>query len=534
MPSTSGFTSFDWMVVIAYVAACSAAGLWVRRYASKLDHFIVAGREVSLYLGIASLAATEFGLVTAMYTAQYGYRAGFAPILIGVFFAVPMLVMGKTGFVVEKLRATGAATIAEALERKFGPDVRWWAGLIVALSGILNMGIFLRVGGEFVVTFTGIGDRALEIGGLRLGYLELIMSGLVGVVLLYTVAGGMLSVLVTDLLQFLILGAGLVLVTVLCLHRVGWDAMVAKVSAVHGAGGFNPFECEALGGWSGLLFWILVTFGVQCTQQTTIARVLAAKDAATAARIYRWTGFYYVGRWALPIVWGVLALCLLDPAAYPVNDPVASRLAMPAALAQILPVGVAGVVLAAMLAAEMSTDSSYMLCWATVIVHDVVKPKCRTPLTPKAELRLTRLVVVAIGVFLLVFGLWYEIPGAVFDYLGLTATIYLSGVTTLLVAALYWPRATRTGAYAALGLGAAAPIAWLAYDLARRYGGASWPEVSGTSAGLTAFALAAAGMVAGSLLTEPEMWEGPPGPDSRPAGRGRKPAPTLALSGKED
>jgi hypothetical protein len=68
MVASSGFTCLPTMV----------AGLMVRKYVSKVDHFLVAGREMNVYLGIASLAATEFGIITCMYTAQAGYTNGFA------------------------------------------------------------------------------------------------------------------------------------------------------------------------------------------------------------------------------------------------------------------------------------------------------------------------------------------------------------------------------------------------------------------------------------------------------------------------
>jgi len=66
-----------------------------------------------------------------------------------------------------------------------------------------------------------------------------------------------------------------------------------------------------------------------------------------------------------------------------------------------------------------------------------------------------------IGIFLLFFGLWYEIPGNAWDYLGVTANIYLASVFTLLVARLYWRRANATGAMAAIFPGAIAPLTFL-------------------------------------------------------------------------
>ena len=65
-------THFNWLldgsIVGVYLLATMIAGLMVRKYVARVDHFLVAGREMNVYLGIASLAATEFGIVTAMYT----------------------------------------------------------------------------------------------------------------------------------------------------------------------------------------------------------------------------------------------------------------------------------------------------------------------------------------------------------------------------------------------------------------------------------------------------------------------------------
>jgi len=63
----------DGSIVGLYLLATMVAGLVVRKYVGKVEHFLVAGSEMDLYLGIASLAATEFGIITCMYTAQAGY-----------------------------------------------------------------------------------------------------------------------------------------------------------------------------------------------------------------------------------------------------------------------------------------------------------------------------------------------------------------------------------------------------------------------------------------------------------------------------
>ena len=61
-------TLIDWIIILIYLAGCMFAGLWMRRYVRGVQDFAVAGREMDVNLGIASLAATELGLVTIMYT----------------------------------------------------------------------------------------------------------------------------------------------------------------------------------------------------------------------------------------------------------------------------------------------------------------------------------------------------------------------------------------------------------------------------------------------------------------------------------
>ena len=72
-------------------------------------------------------------------------------------------------------------------------------------------------------------------------------------VAVYTILGGMLSVLVTDFLQFVVMSVGLIVVTILILGKVGWGTLVATVETQHGAGGFNPFVNPELG-WPFVLF----------------------------------------------------------------------------------------------------------------------------------------------------------------------------------------------------------------------------------------------------------------------------------------
>ena len=160
-----------------------------------------------------------------------------------------------------------------------------------------------------------------------------------------------------------------------------------------------------------------------------------------------------------------------------------------------------------------------------MIYNDLVAPCIKRPLSEGARLFITRVLVLAIGVFLLFYGLWYKMPGNVWDYLAVTGQIYLASVFTLLVAALYWRRATSQGAYAALILGAIGPISFLLLNLliteatkltAHPSAALSWRQESllrfhrafpgagsipPAAAGFASFALAFLGMIFGSLLS---------------------------------
>lgn len=494
-------TSVDWVIIFVYLTGCVAAGVSMRRYVGKVEHFIVAGRRMDIYLGVASLAATEMGLVTIMYTAQLGYTRGFAGSLPGILMALAMLVVGMTGFCIKPLREAGVMTIPELFQRRFGAGVHWLAGLVIVLGGVLNMGVFFRLGGEFLVYATGMPEE----------YLKLVMSFLVLIVLAYTALGGMLSVLITDYLQFLVLGAGLVLVTLLVFVQIGWAGMVGAVQTHYGAAGFNPFVgCDVW--W--ILWQAVQQLAVVLTWQTTVARVLSARDAATAKSIYTRTSFYFVGRFLLPGIWGIGALAVLGSTF--AGEGRNSLHAMPTYLGQLVPAGLMGIVIAAMLAAEMSTDSSYLLTWSSVIYNDLVLPLRRRPFLQSTGVRINRVIVCGLAVFLLLYGLWVELPGTAWDYLSITGSIYLSSISVLLISCLYWRRANRYGAYAAICLGALLPLVFLAcsvlcrkwsIDLAQAPWLRLFVENPGVS-GLASYVGAAAGMALGSQWRPAEEREG--------------------------
>jgi SSS family solute:Na+ symporter len=343
------------------------------------------------------------------------------------------------------------------------------------------MGAFLRTGGQFLVL----------VAGLNVRYLEIMMTVLLIGVAVYTILGGMLSVLVTDFLQFVVMSVGLILVTILILMNVGWEKLVTTVETQYGAGGFNPFVNPTMG-WQYVLFNLMLNTAAVLTWQTIIARVLAAKDTRTGRKVYTRTSFFFVCRFLIPGIWGIAALATLGPVANTLE-------AMPTYLATAVPAGLMGILIAAMLAADMSTDSSYMLTWCSVIYNDILAPFRKQPWSQRKGLFWNRTIIALIGIFLLLYGLWYPLKGDLWTYLGVTGTIYLASISVLLIACCYWRRANSWGAAASIFVSAVIPVSYLVMEqlpatavLAKSIG----PYYSG----IATYLLSGAAMVVGSLL----------------------------------
>lgn len=464
----------DWSIIVLYLAASLAAGLYGKRYISGLSDFLIAGRNVGLFLGIATLAATEIGTVTFMYYAELGYTTGFASFITGLIAGSVMIFVGRTGLIIRKLRELQLMTVPEFFEVRYSRRLRVLAGVLVATGGILNMGIFLKIEGMFLATISGI----------PMEYLKLVMTGILLLELIYTVLGGMVSVVITDFIQFVALSAGTIVVTVLSIAHAGIQNMHDVVVRNMGAAGFDPIVNPEYG-WSFIAFQILLWLAVDTCWQTTAMRTFSARDGETSKRIFTWTGFIFLGRGMMPMIWGIAALAILGPGQNSLN-------AMPELLAQLLPSGLRGIVVAGMLAATMSTNSSYLLGWSSVIAQDIVAPSRKTPLAPKGQVRLNRVTNLVVSLFLLFWGIWYTLPGPAYFYLMITGTIFLSGSLAAILGGLYWKRANLTGAYTAMIAGAMGSVGFFFLHISAAY------------AGLGAFVLAFIGMAVGSLLGRQE------------------------------
>ncbi|MDF1837570.1 MAG: sodium:solute symporter family protein, partial [Planctomycetota bacterium] len=407
-----------------------------------------------------------------------------------------------TGFIVVPLRELKIATIPEYYERRFkSRKLRIFGGLVLALSGILNMGMFLKAGAIFVTGLTGMTDPTM---------VNWVMTIMIVLVLAYTALGGMVSVIITDYMQFVVLSFGLLLACGISIYKLGWSNIVDQVTAVHGEGGFNPLVEDA-GFGPNYMAWMLFVGLISCAVwQTSVMRACAAESADVVRRLYKWSSLGFIMRCVLPQFLGICALTYFfqNPDVgthfFAADNKVVdanSLSAMPVFLGQILPIGIIGLVGAGMLAAFMSTHDTYLLCWASVLVEDVVAPICDGNLTQKNRLWLTRLFLVLIAGFLLIWSMWYELGQDLWDYMAVSGAIYFTGAFAILLGGIYWKRASAAGAWIALLCGTSAVLGLDAVQ-----SGLGLTEmftdlgIGGPEVGLGAVALSVIGLFLGSLL----------------------------------
>ncbi|MEJ7618161.1 MAG: sodium:solute symporter family protein, partial [Pyrinomonadaceae bacterium] len=465
-------------------------GLIGKRYVGNVAHYLVAGRELGLYVGIATLAATEIGTITFMYNGELGYKYGFAAFAAALISGLVMIFVGRTGFVISRFRELKLMTVPEYFEVKYSRGLRIVTGMLVALGGILNMGVFLKIEGQFLTIVSGIDAR----------HLVTVMTLILLLELAYTVLGGMVAVVITDFVQYVLLSIATILVSIYAVYYAGWGNIVNKVTTVMGDSGFDPINNPQFG-LIFLIWQVLLWLSVHTCWQTTAMRMFSTKSPETSKRVMTWTGFIFLGRGMLPMLWGIAALTLYGTGALENGVPrpvvngqtLAPIDAMPAMLANILGPGIRGIVVAGMLAATMSVNSSYLLGWSAVISQDVILPIRRAlgkgPLSSSRQILVNRLANLFVSLFLMFWGLYYTPPGAVYLYLNITGTIFLAGAFVCVVGGLYWRRANTFGGYLAMLMGAAGAIIPFFF--------LGWSE---NVTGFAAFGLAACGLVIGSLL----------------------------------
>ena len=428
----------DTSIIIIYLSVIFLIGMYTRHYVNDFSDFMVAGRNVNLALSVVTMLGTEMGLITVMYTAQTGVNGLFASFHIGLAAFLVTFVIGLTGFVIIKLRALEVKSIPEYYQLRFGKKVRIFGAILLVLGGVLNMGLFLKVGAIFIQTIFGFESEFT---------LTLVMFILIILVLIYTMSGGMISVLVTDYIQYVILSIGLLLTVFYSISILGWSNLFVSLENINAnlnisKDVYNPIKSM---GPSYISWQVILGFVSAVIWPTAITRALSIKDVNMVRYQYMWSSISFLIRFIIPCFLGICAYIYFSG-----NTDSNTLLLMPKYLYSILPVGVLGLVVAGMLAAFMSTHDSYLLCWSTIITNDIIEPLSNKKMSSRSKIKLTRIIIFILGIYVFYWGLFYNGGDAIWDYLGITGAIYFTGAISVIVFGLYWDKASSTGAMLAL------------------------------------------------------------------------------------
>lgn len=456
---STNFSNLDWVIVASYLVVIVAVGIIANRFIHNVGNYMVGGRASGACLNTSSYIGTLTALSVVMYSAQDGFTRGFSYMIIPFLGMAACFLLGATGFVVKKLRQLNLTTIPEYFEIRYNRKVRVTAGLICAIAGIINMGLFPKMGAIFITYSTGLAETAKNPEVL----VNIITSALIVLVLFYTVLGGMVSVILTDFAQYLIISFSIAVGIYYCLSHpsIGWENMVGAMQQYRGEAAFNPVHPQSYGWtytiWQAVLMTLAVT-----TWAPEAGRMLTSKDYKATMRTFLLGSPAWIIGWAIPALWGVAAFTMFaqhsELSGYFMPDGPAGGVqhatdAFPLLFGKIIPTGLLGIFVAGMIAAFMSTHDSYFLCWSSVIVRDIVMPLRRKNMSDRSQIWLTRIIILAIGAFLLWWGLWYELPSSVWTYMAITGNIFFSGAGVVLIAGIYWRRASSVGALVALPAG---------------------------------------------------------------------------------
>lgn len=474
---------FDLGIVVLYITLVFLSGVLMKKYVSGIGDYLVADRTMGFNLGLVSMMCTEIGMITYVYYAELGYKAGFASLIVAI---PPMLVyffLGRTGFIIKPLLEMKIMTIPEFFTKRFSKGVRFYVGILMAVGGILNFGVFPGVEAKFINTVSGIPQE----------YVLVTMVVLLTLVLIYTLLGGMVSVILTNYIQYILLSFGMVFITVYGVYLIGWDNIVNAVTSSYGEKGINPFFPSLFKGEFGFGFFVwqvLEWTAILVAWQAISLRLFSSKDSKTGMKIYRWSGLMFLFRGILPVFWGIMALAYL-------TEPVDGLDALPLFIKSIVPGGILGLIISGLLAASMSTYASYLLSWSSIVSQDIVgviiKSITKRDLSSQKQLMVSRITVAAVMIFIIWWSLFHKMEGYLYFYLQMTGMLFLPGALVSIGLGVYWKKARSAGAYLAFTLGAIPPLLYLFLSEEVKN---EWASVIGWGG----FLLALIGMLVGSFI----------------------------------
>ncbi len=459
----------DWVMMLIPLLGVMSIGYYAMRYMRSVADFMAGGRVAGRYLVAVSDGMAAMGLITVVAMFEFYYKSGFA---VGHWsnLAVPIwLFINLTGYIVYRFRETRALTMAQFFEMRYSRRFRIFTGLLAYLSGIVNYGIFPAVGARFFIHYCGLPEHFICLG-LTCSTFAILMALFLGVALLIVLGGGHLTSMVTDCVQALFGYVIYLAIAVAILMIFRWEQIAeALLNRPPGESLLNPFDTGKLQDFN--LAYVLISIvgsvyaymAWQGNQGFNCAAV--SPHEAKMGRI--------LGTWRAGALYVMLALIAAATYTFMHHPDFAAgagraqaeldaiadvtlrtQVTVPVAVSHFLPAGLLGAFAAIMLFLMISTDSTYLHSWGSILIQDVVLPLRQRPLSPEEHIRWLRISISLVAVFAFVFSLFFRQNDYILMFFSITGAIYLGGAGSVIVGGLYWKRGTTAGAWAAMLTGA--------------------------------------------------------------------------------
>ncbi|MCY1278082.1 Sodium/glucose cotransporter [compost metagenome] len=451
--------AIDYATMLVYVLAMAGLGWWGMRKAKTQDDFLVAGRRLGPGLYLGTLSAVVLGGASTIGSVKLGYTHGISGLWLVFMLGLGIIILSL--FFSRQISQLRVFTVTQILEQRYQASSRLIGGIVmVAYDLMVAVTATIAIGSVTEVVFDIPRIPAILCGG--------------GLVILYSVIGGMWSLTLTDIIQFVIMTVGIffVLLPQSVGQAGGLEAMQAALPA-------SFFELGSIGLDTILTYFLLYFFGALIGQDIW-QRLFTARSEAVVRYAGLGAGVYCMLYGAACALIGVAAQVLLPNLGSAEN-----------AFAEItrtaLQPGLRGLVVAAALAAIMSTASACLLASATVLKEDVYSRFMRRE--HEDHLASSRWITLILGAAMLLMAC---LVNDVIAGLSIAYNLLVGGLLVPIMGALLWRRATAKGAIACIATGSLAVIAFMVKDGIL----ANTPIYYGLAVSLATFVVV-------SLLTEP-------------------------------
>ena len=422
------------VILTIYLGALIAVGAIKASQIKTQEDFSLAGRKLPTFVLVGTLLATWIGTGSIFGNAQETFRVGMPAFILPIAGGLGIIALY---FLAARVRRANHFTIQDILEDRFGP----WARILGTLT--LFMAYVIIVSYQY---------RA---GSAVLGYIfpdlnnELAIVLVAVFVIIYTVLAGMYSVAYTDVANGILMTLGLGLALPILFSKAGGLEGISQA--------LLPQQGQLFGHYSlgALISILLPSFLLLLGDANMYGRFFSAESPEAAKKSAAWMLLGVVALECAIIAIALIGLSLVNQGALttPENTGhIVIHLAFNA-----LPQWLGAILVATVVAVVVSTADSYLLAPSSAMVRDVYQRFLNPNADEKRIVMLSRMSVVALG--LIALGLAFTSDE--FFYVALFAyTLYGAAITPVLMAALFWPKATKQGAIAAMTAGLLSAIGW--------------------------------------------------------------------------